>query len=130
MRHTGAADSEESATLAWDSRGCSQRARRILPHRRPVFSSVALLTAGVEPKRNQLGGPAATWSPSACLPIRIRAPVEDTDSDLAHHPSGTGGRVPEGSANTLGPAPLTNAGTSAWRNERSRSAVSGMPEAR
>jgi hypothetical protein len=51
-------------------------------------SSVALLTAGVEPKRNQLSGPAATWSPSACLPIRIRAPVEDTDSDLPHHPAG------------------------------------------
>jgi hypothetical protein len=53
-------------------------------------SSVALLTAGVEPQRNQLSGPAATWSPSACLPIRIRAPVEYTDSDLPHHPSNPG----------------------------------------
>ena len=120
----------EMATLAWDSRGCSQRARRILPHRRPVFSSVALLTAGVEPKRNQLGGPAATWSPSACLAIRIRAPVEDTDSDLAHHPSGAISIGPLGSASTLGPAPLTKAGTPEARNCPNNAAVSGIPAAR
>jgi hypothetical protein len=55
--------------------------------------------------------------------LRIRAPVEAIDSDLAHHPSGAVG-CPE-RASTLGPAPLTTAGTPALRRSATSAAVSG-----
>src|SRR4029079_9263327 len=95
----------------------------------PAFGRV--LTAGIAYERNQLGGPAATGSPSACLGTTIRAPVKQTDSDLAHHPSGGGGgRSVVPNTSTLGPAPLTTAGIPSARRLATSAAVSGMTGAR